>query len=187
MRITAVILLCCCLLTGCKAEDQLLDKALALRESILTSSRCAFTAVITADYSNAIYTFQIDCEEDSMGNVMAFTVTDPDSISGITGQISRENAALTFDDRVLVFSKLAEEQLVPVTGPWIFLHALKSGYLTGCGREVDGYCIYLDDSYEENLLYLQIYTDDSFVPTRAEIIYKDRRVLTMDIKNFTLQ
>ena len=118
---------------------------------------------------------------------MQFTVTDPDSISGITGQISKEKAALTFDDRVLVFPKLADDQVVPVTAPWIFINSLKSGYLTGCGKEDEGVCIYIDDSYEDNLLYLQIYTDESSIPIRAEIIYKDRRILTVDIKNFTLQ
>lgn len=186
MRIASVLLLCCCIFTGCKSEDQLLDKAINLRTALLDANSCSFTAVITADYEEAIYTFQMDCEVDR-SDVMQFTVTDPDSISGITGQISKEKAALTFDDRVLVFPKLADDQLVPVTAPWIFLNSLKSGYLTGCGKEDEGVCIYIDDSYEDNLLYLQIYTDESSIPIRAEIIYKDRRIFTVDIKNFTLQ
>ena len=105
MRIASVILLCCFLFSGCKTENQLLDKAMELRTAVLGANQCSFTAVITADYSDAIYTFQIDCEEDIKRNVMHFIVTDPDSISGITGQISQETAVLTFDDRVLVFSK----------------------------------------------------------------------------------
>lgn len=186
MRLASVFLLLCCFFTGCKSEEQLLDTAINLRTALLNASSCSFTAVVTADYEDAIYTFQMDCEIDSDG-VMQFTVTDPESISGITGQISRDKAALTFDDRVLVFPKLADDQLIPVTGPWIFLNSLKSGYLAGCGREENGLCIYIDDSYEDNLLYLQIYTDESSIPVRAEIIYKDRRILSMDIKNFTLQ
>lgn len=187
MRIASVILLCCFLFSGCKTENPLFDKAMELRTAVLGANQCSFTAVITADYSDEIYTFQIDCEEDIKRNVMHFIVTDPDSISGITGQISQETAALTFDDRVLVFPKLADEQLVPIAAPWIFLQSLKGGYLTGCSREAEGYCIYVDDSYEDNLLYLQIYTDDSFTPIRGEILYRDRRILALDIKDFTLQ
>lgn len=181
-----MLLIFCCLFTGCTGEDQLLRSAIALRNAALEAESCTFSAVITADYGNEIYTFQMDCEADREGS-MEFTVTDPETISGITGHISKECAALTFDDRVLAFPKLADDQLAPVTGPWVFLNTLRGGYLSGCGREEDGLCIYIDDSYEENMLQLQIYTDGSTVPIRAEIVYKDRRILSMDIVNFTLQ
>lgn len=186
MRLVSVLLLCCFLTTGCKSDDPLLRSVMDLRKAVLEVEHSSFTAVITADYGNEIYTFQMDCEADSEGSV-SFIVTDPETITGITGHVSKERAALTYDDRVLAFPKLADDQLAPVIGPWIFFNTLRSGYISGCGREEDGICIYMDDSYEENMLQLQIYTDESVVPIRAEIFYKDRRILSMDIRNFTLQ
>ena len=88
---------------------------------------------------------------------------------------------------MLAFPVLADDQLTPVSAPWIFLNSLRSGYLTGCSREEDGICIYIDDSFEENALHLEIYTDENMTPVRAEIIWQDRRVLSIDIRNFTLQ
>ena len=46
MRIASVLLLCCCIFTGCKSEDQLLDKAINLRTALLDANSCSFTAVI---------------------------------------------------------------------------------------------------------------------------------------------
>lgn len=186
MKFISVLLVICCLFTGCNVEDKLLSSATTLRNAVMEAESCSFTAVITADYGDEIYAFQMDCNANREG-AMQFTITDPETIAGITGYISKERAALTFDDRVLAFPKLADEQLTPITGPWVFLNTLRSGYLSGCGKEEEGFCIYMDDSYEENMLHLLIYTDDSTVPIRAEIIYKDRRILSMDIRNFTYQ
>ena len=152
----------------------------------MDAESCLFSAVITADYGETIYTFQMECKTDS-SDTMKFTVKDPETISGISGKISEELAALTFDNRVLAFPMLADGQLTPVAAPWVFLKTLKSGYITGCSQEEKGICIYIDDSFEENLIRLLIYTDEASVPKHAEIIYKDRRILTMDINNFTLQ
>ena len=175
-----------CFLSGCASENQALNQAMELRKAVLEANSCSFLAVTTADYGEEIYTFQMECVADST-NSLRFTVTDPESISGITGEISKESTALTFDDTVLAFPPLADGEIMPVSGPWLFINSLCSGYLTGCSSEEEGICIYNYDRYQENALHLQIYTNADFVPERAEIIYGDRRVLSMDIRNFVLQ
>lgn len=185
MKFAVILVLISCLILGCSSEDRQLDQAMDLRKSILDADSCSFHAVITADYGDEVYSFQMECDADSTG-VLRFSVTDPETISGIAGQITGEEASLTFDNTVLAFPMLAEGQLTPVSAPWIFLNALRGGYLTGCSREEEGICIYIDDSYEENALHLEICTDENTVPVRAEIIWKDRRVLSMDIRNFAL-
>ena len=187
MKFASVFLICCCLLSGCSSrENSQMEQVIDLRKTILEASNCSFLAAITVDYGNEVYTFQMNCEA-GKDDTLNFSVTDPETIAGITGEISNEQAAFTFDDRVLAFPMLADDQLAPVAAPWLFIKALRSGYLTGCSKEGEGLCIYVDDSFEDNLLQLLIYTDADTVPIRAEFIYKDRRILTMDIKDFILQ
>ena len=186
MRIAAAVFLAVFLLSGCQITDDQLNLAIDLRKRILEAERCSFQSVITADYGEALYTFQMDCTVDSVGN-LHFTVTDPDSISGITGEISQDSASLTFDDKVLAFPVLADGQLTPVISPWLFINALRTGYLTGCSSNEEGLCIYIDDSYAEHPLRLEIYTDINTAPVHADIIWQETRILTLDIREFTLQ
>ena len=174
------------MLCGCTTEDACTQQALAFRETLLSAQSCTFHSEITAHYDDYLYTFQMDCTADATGN-LHFTVTDPDTIAGISGTISQEGAALTFDDKVLAFPMLADGQLTPVSAPWIFLKTLRSGYLTGCSTLDDRNWLYIDDSYEDNPLHLEIQTDDQMVPQWAEIIWKDRRILSVRITSFKIQ
>ena len=186
MKFAAVVIFVITILTGCTSEEKLISKGMDLRKSILEAQSCTFQTTITADYGDVIYTFQMDCVTDNTGSVK-FTVTDPETISGITGTVGQEQPKLTFDDKVLAFPILAENQISPVSAPWVFINTLRGGYLSGCGVEKEGYCIYIDDSYEEYPLHLLIHTDKALIPYCAEIIWNERRILTLDVRNFTIQ
>ena len=186
MKLAVSLVLVVTLLSGCGSKNEPLDRAMELRKQILSAENCTYQTVITADYEDVLYTFQMDCDVDNSG-VLQFTVTDPESIQGITGRITDSQSSLTYDDKILAFPLLTEGELTPVSAPWIFISTLRSGYLTGCSKEKDGYCLYIDDSYEEYPLNLTIYTDDTMLPTYAEIIWQSRRILTLDIQNFTIR
>lgn len=186
MKLATMLLLIAYLMTGCRADKEPLNQAVDLRKRILKAQGCTFLASITADYEDVIYTFQLDCVVDTAGTLQ-FTVTEPDTLTGVTGVISEDKAALTFDDKVLALPMLADGELSPVSAPWIFVNSLRSGYLTACGKEDTGYCLYIDDSFEEDPLHLRIYTDADMVPLQVDIIYHDRRILTVTITNFTLR
>lgn len=185
MKFAAAVVLIVCLLSGCGTQDDLLDQAMDLRKSILEAQSCSFQAVITADYGDVLYTFQMECSSDSNGNLQ-FTVTDPATICGITGSISDDGGCLTYEDKVLAFPMLADGELTPVSAPWLFINTLRSGYLNGCSEEDSSLCIYIDDSYEEDPLRLEVYTDQKTIPIRAEIIWQEQRILSLDIRNFTI-
>lgn len=181
----AALLVILCILTGCASANDCIDKAMTLRKDLLEADQCTFDAAVTAHYEDAVYSFQMTCSADKSGK-LSFTVTDPDSISGISGSISQDSAALTFDKEVLAFPILADDQLSPVSAPWIFYNTLRSGYLSGGQEADDGFILSMDDSYEENPLHLQIQTDSECVPFRAEIFYQEKLILSLNIKNFTV-
>ena len=174
------------LLTGCGGRRELLDRAMALRADLLACESCSFDASITADYGDQIHTFAMSCTGDNDGTV-TFTVTEPASIAGITGTIDAGAGNLTFDDAALQFPLLADNQVTPVSGPWLLMKTLLGGYLTACAQEDDLIRLTIDDSYEEDALQLEIWLDSGGSPVNAEILYDGRRIVTMVIENFQIQ
>ena len=94
-------------LTGCSGGSKEMQRGLDLRSELLKASECRFSCEITADYSDKVYTFSMDCQCDSQGD-LTFAVTAPETITGITGKVSDAGGKLTFDDTALQFDLMAE-------------------------------------------------------------------------------
>lgn len=171
-------------LTGCSKQNDCFDSAFDLRERIANSNGCVFELEITTDYQDGYYTFQMSCESDVSGNIK-FTVTSPESICGITGVITAEDGKLTFDDKLLLFSLLADGEITPVSAPWFFIKALRGGYIAGCSIQDNGTLLQIDDSYADKLIKQNIYLSDG-KPLTAEIIWEGRRIVTLDVKDFQI-
>lgn len=183
MKRIALLLCALLLLTGCSGKNQDLDAAMNLRSKLL-SKAVSFDAQVTADYGDKTYTFSMNCKADTQGN-LTFTVVEPEIISGITGKVSATGGKLVFDDVALGFDLMADEQFSPVSGPWLLMKTLRSGYLTSCNREGDALRISIDDSYNDDALHLDIWLNGEDVPVRGEIMWQGRRLLTISVKNFT--
>ncbi len=169
------------LLTGCGKNDAL-NVGMELRSSILKAPGCSFTAQITADYGDILEEFTLEAEADSQGNV-SFRVVKPESISGISGKLEARGGELVFDDTALVFPLLTDDQLSPVSAPWVLMRALRSGYLTSAGEEGEYTRLTIDDSYEEDAMTVDIWLEGQ-MPKQADILYDGRRILTISIKDF---
>lgn len=186
MKKAGVLVLFLFLLSGCMSESAEIERGMALRSKLLQSDGCSFDARITADYGDKLYTFVLACRADAQGNVR-FSVLEPESISGITGTVTGEGGALTFDSTALHFELLTDDQLSPVSAPWIFLKTLRSGYLTSAGMEEELLRLTVDDSYEDDALQLDIWLDRRDVPLRGDILYDGKRILTLSVENFEIQ
>ena len=183
MKKIVMLLLLPFVLMGCGGKNQQLEQVMDFRADLLASMGCSFEAVITADYQDSLYTFTVSCRSDENGG-LTFTVIEPETISGISGRINAEGGALTFDEEVLAFEMLADGQLTPVAAPWIFIKTLRGGYIASCGEAGELTRASIDDSYEEDALRLDIWFDERNKPVRAEILYADRRILSLEVKNF---
>lgn len=180
-KVFCVICVVLCL-TGCAKADSM-DRALAMRSRFQESGGCAFRAEITADYGQIIHTFVLDCRIDPLGS-MAFTVVSPESISGITGEISAEGGKLTFDDKILAFETLAQGQINPVSAPWVIMRSLTAGYLTAAGEEGELLRLSINDSYEQDALHTDIWLEKNDLPVYGEILWEGRRILSVKVENF---
>lgn len=176
------ILLILVLLAGCAGARDTMDRAMALRSALLAKG-AEFDAAVTADYGDKTYSFGMHCRMEAQGKV-TFSVTAPETIAGITGTVSASGGKLTFDGNALAFTLLADGQVSPVSGPWLLMKTLRSGYLTSCGVEDGCLRIAIDDSYEDDALHLDVWLDENDCPKRGEILWKGRRILTVEIENF---
>lgn len=184
MKRALVLLLVFVLLTGCNDNNHDLNRALSLRRQLLEGNGCSFDAIITADYGDTVYTFTMACEASREGD-LKFTVTDPQTIAGITGTVTKQGGHLTFDSQALAFEMLADGQVTPVSSPWIFIRTLQSGYISACGTDGDYLKVTMNDSYENDALNLDIWLNHQNLPIRGEILWKGRRVVSLEVRNFS--
>ena len=185
MKKLALYFLMLFLLTGCEQKAPELQKAMDLRQKLLSADGCSFVCDITADYGDSVHKFSADCKGDSLGNVR-FTVTAPESISGIHGLISDRGGEILFDETALEFGLLTDRQLSPVSAPWMFLKTLRGGYLMNGGKEENLIHIGARDSYEEDALLVDFWMEPEGRPKRAEILFRGRKILTLEIQNFRI-
>lgn len=185
MKKIGVTILLLLFLTGCADASRELERGMKLRSSLLQADACSFHGEVTADFGDKIHTFGMDCKGDKNGN-LSFCVTSPESIGGITGRITQEGGRLAFDDAALYIPMLTDDQLNPVSAPWVFLKTLRSGYITSAGMEEDLLRLTIDDSYEDDALQLDIWLNGENKPVRAEILYDGKRILSLNVTNFEI-
>lgn len=185
MKRLLCLLILISILCGCRNGKEELEGALALRQRLLNSDGCAFSAEITADYGEELYQFTVDCHGDKQGN-LAFSVVAPESIAGITGKITELGGSLTFDDVVLAFPPMADGQFTPAAAPWIFLKTLRSGYIVSSTSEGSLTYLQIDDSYSNEALHLDIWLNEEQNPVRGEILWQGRRILSLSVKDFKI-
>ena len=173
------------MLSGCSKTVDTLEQINRLRDSIILANGCSFSSEITADYGDETYSFTVKAIADSDGN-MNFEVIEPVEIKGITGRFGDDYSDITFDGYVLAFPRLSDGLVTPVSAPWIFMKALRSGYIYGCTNNEEQSQYLINDTYEDDPLELSLWLDESNIPIAAEIVWQGRRVLTLEIKDFVI-
>ena len=183
MKRIFILVLSLLFLTGCSQENHEMNRAIGLRERLLTSGGFTADVQINVDYKDKLYSFLMACQGDNLGSI-AFTVQKPDSISGIAGKLSADGGALTFDDQILAFPLLPDSRISPVSAPWLLVHSLRSGYISACGKDNDGLRIQIDDTYMGKKLQVDVWTSAQDLPIHAEIFYDGRRAVSIAVNNF---
>lgn len=181
MLIPAMVMM----MAGCGEADRQMEQALAFRSKLLGASQTAFTARIRADYIDHAEEFTLKCSVDGAG-VLTFEVTEPSEISGITGGVSGETGNLSFDDTVLAFPLMADQRLSPVSGPWVLIQAMRSGYLTACVQEGELLHVTVDDRYASDPLTLEIWIRGEEIVS-AEIAWRGIRQMTLELEDYRME
>lgn len=182
MKRIVLLFLTLILLTGCNTSDREMDCAMELRSRCLAAEMVSFQAEITVDYIDTMEEFTLKCETDAQG-IVSFCVAEPEAIADITGKVSGEEGALTFDDQMIVFPLMADEQISPISGPWVVMEALRSGVITACAQEGELLHLTINDDYSDDPLTVEVWVEN-MEPCAAEISWRGRRFLSMQINDF---
>lgn len=185
MKKVGVLFLFLFFLAGCDNAPKEIERGMMLRSALLQGNGCSFEADITADYGDQVHNFLVSCQGTREGDI-TFTVTAPETISGITGTVTEDGGMLTFDGTALHFDPMTDKQITPVIAPWILLKTLRSGYITSAGMEEGFLRLSVDDSYDENALHLDIWLDADNTPVQADILYDGRRIVSLRVGNFAI-
>ena len=81
---------------------------------------------------------------------------------------------------------IADEQIAPVSAPWILIRTLRSGYITSACREEEKIRLSINDNYEEDSLRLDIWLDADNLPEHAEILFDGRKILSVNVRKFSI-
>ena len=184
MKRVLAILCLVVFLTACSGKNEELDRAMGLRAKML-AQEVSFDTKITADYGDLTYTFSMHCQADTQGN-MTFQVTEPETIAGIGGTIDTSGGNLRFDDIALAFPLLGDGHASPISSPWLMYRCLVGGMIQTIGVEKDLLRATIHDSYSNDALQFDIWLNGDNVPIRAELLYENRRIITLSIENFRI-
>lgn len=178
MFLTSILLF----LGACDREEEHLSPAIDFRAKLVQAGGCSFEAEITADFGDAVQSFRLACETDAQGNV-AFTITEPPTLEGITATVSEGGKKLNYEGLIVEMGTLAEHSLAPAAAPGMILASWLSGYISWAGEREDVYQVTFRQ--ELNSVSFQI---DTFLknnlPISAEVCYNNYRVLEMKIEEF---
>lgn len=181
--------LCLCLtallLTGCGNGGQApMDQALAFRARLLEAGGCSFLTEVTADFGTHTYDFTMSCQTDGEG-VLSFTVTAPESISGIGGTVSGESGTISYGETVLAIPSLAQGRLSPVAAPYALSQCWRAGYIATCGTQETMTHFSVETRFLEEPITTETWLDTELgVPLRAEICYNNQRIVTLTFSGF---
>ena len=184
MKRAGMVLLLALALSGCAKENHQMNRALALRSRVLAASRICFQSAVTADYGDRIQSFSMDCAGSGQAE-LAFSMTAPEYIAGIAGTISHDRGSFRFADKTVYYGLLTDDQLSPVSAPWIFLKALAGGYIRCVGPEGELLRLTLEDTYRDSQLQVDIWLEEE-TPVRGDILCDGKRILSLEVEDFEI-
>ena len=180
-RVLVLLMLIFCL-SGCGKAGEPTQKALDFRTKLMETRGCSFTADITADYGDRLYTFTVAAvfaQEQTQLSVVA-----PEEIAGITAKVSDDGAKIEFDGVELDFGKLANGYVSPVSVPWLLGQCWIGEYIAYAGADKDLERVTYLKGYHEEELTLDTWLSQDGIPVYAEVFYGGERCLTIEIRDF---
>ena len=93
---------------GSEAEEL----ALTIRGEYLAMTSCAAQAVVTADYGQRVYRYELSAAVN--GEDALLTLTAPETVAGLTARIEEDEGWLEYDGAILETGELAPGGLTPM-------------------------------------------------------------------------
>lgn len=182
---TAVpMLLLCLLLSACSRTENRMQEALNFRTQLLAASQCSFTAELTAQGEQEVFSCTLDCVLRPDGSARV-TVLEPEEIAGISAEVSQEGTRVIFDGLELDCGDL-RGSVTPLGAPGLLQAAWTGGYIAAAGREEERTLVrcLLGSGREER--QVETWLDGDGTPVLCEIVEDGQLVLSCVLRDWSL-
>ncbi len=173
----ALVFLCAC---GGGEEERLQE----MRTELDPAGEIVLTAVLTAQSEEKILEYTLSCGY--TGGDTTVTILAPESVAGITAQVSGEELALSYGDAALELELLTETGVAPVAVLPSMISALLEGHLqstsTGTHGETD--CIVGEFFADDGLTVSLWFQETDLVPVYGELWENGVRVAWCEISDW---
>ena len=184
VRLLALALTALCACGG--KPDAAMQQALALRTALGAAGGCTFTAEVTADYGEKIYAYTMECVCETDAGAR-FTLRAPQTLAGISAEISADGTHVSYEDTEVGFSALAGGRLAPMQLPWLLADGWYSGRICAAGREDGAVRVSCQLGYGEQTLTLDTWLGEDGFPQKSAVSFDGQTLLTAEIQNFSLE
>ena len=163
-----------CARAGKGAEETVLD----IRTELLEAERLVIGAVITADYGDRVYEFTV--KYTGSADAGEITVISPDSIAGVTAEVSQDGCTLVYDGARLDMGALTTGGMSPVEALPVLIAQWRGGFITASGFERlgDTDTVVLMTDIEDNTKQKTWFDGRTHLPIRAELSDNGKLVVT---------
>lgn len=174
----------CLLCTGCGGETSPVQEAVEFRAALVQAGGCTFRAEVTAEFSDSVEYFTLDCQGKGDGTT-DLTVVAPETIAGITATVSDRGGTVTYDGMAMDFGLLANGNVIPAAAPAIVFCCWTEEYIAAAGQEEAGYRVSYEKNFDEKRLNVDTWFENG-IPIYAEVCYNGARILKLTISDFRM-
>ena len=180
MKRIAPVIMCLVLLCGCADTGE--KEFIRFVEHTAHAEEVSFTADVRAEYDDKTARFKLRYEHDGDGS--AVTVLEPDILAGIKARLTGERLSLEYEGAMLDIGTLPDARLSPMSALPLMMKAIRNGHaeITWVEDERIAARIVPEDDYSVTL-----WLGSSLVPESAEISYKERSVVFIEISDWSAE
>ena len=180
MKRIAPVIMCLVLLCGCADTGE--KELIRFVEHTAHAEEVSFTADVRAEYDDKTARFKLRYEHDGDGS--AVTVLEPDILAGIKARLAGERLILEYEGAMLDIGTLPDARLSPMSALPLMMRAIRNGHveITWVEDERIAARIVPEDDYAVTL-----WLSSSLVPESAEISYKERSVVFIEISDWSAE
>jgi len=177
----SALMMTCVLLAGCGGGSQQ-EHFEEIRSAVADAESVAFTATVTASFSDRTEEFTLDCAR--QGGDWTMTVTAPERIAGVTAQLSGTDSAVVYGNVMLSTGDLTSCGILPITAAPAALETLTDGYLSSSWTENGGLVVKL---IRDDTVTVTVWFDENDCPAAMELAENGAVKATCAIENFTIE